>query len=259
MERFDLTANRSSSANFNDHAIQFEGVQIDPQYQYFQQPKARNTRMQNNTAYYARVWGIPLTFVALVSINKITEVQQDNTSNSLNYTQPKLQSNDPSVPESTNETPESIRGNQLNDTIVSKSTKERLETIRQNLGLSLSALADILGIERSTLYRWLDGESNLQPAKRVVLERLEKRSQMWSELSQHPPGVFMRSREYESKTLEGWLQDAEISDEILKKYMFDIATRVHAQAVRLSRAKTPSIPLVTPILDRLSKQNDLES
>jgi DNA-binding transcriptional regulator YiaG len=228
---FNLTQNRTTP-DFNSHQIDFEGLGISS-YEY-QQPRQR--QLTKKTVLARTVCA--LAFSIATSQTPIRHQKPPNENDysvtASTYIQPSL-------------TPAIAQEQGVN---------MRLQQIRENLGVSLSVLAELLQISRSTLYNWMGENSNLQEANKTQLERLEKRSRLWKSISEYPPGVFMRSREIEGKTLASWLQDADVSDQQLGVYMQVVAQKALARERRLARASIPSIPLASRNLDRITHRND---
>jgi hypothetical protein len=103
------------------------------------------------------------------------------------------------------------------------SLKQRLERIQTIFDLPLTKAAAFLGVQRQSLYRWLENDTTLRSRPRAALERLEQRATLWASLSDMPPGVLWTSRTVDGRTLEDWVKDADVSAAKLRSVMGVIA------------------------------------
>jgi hypothetical protein len=103
------------------------------------------------------------------------------------------------------------------------SLKQRLERIQTIFDLPLTKAAAFLGVQRQSLYRWLENDTTLRSRPRAALERLERHATLWASLSDMPPGILWTSRTVDGRTLEDWVKDADVSAAKLRSVMGVIA------------------------------------
>lgn len=79
---------------------------------------------------------------------------------------------------------------------------DRIAVIRQYLSLSVSDFARVVGIERPTVYAWIDGESNPRKANLERLRVLNAVAERWKDMTGQPIGRLLDERlPGETKTL----------------------------------------------------------
>lgn len=74
----------------------------------------------------------------------------------------------------------------------SKSTSEAVAEIRARLSLQIKELAEIVGVERPTVYAWIKGIAEPQKHNQSRLRRLQRIALAWARLSELPPGAAIR-------------------------------------------------------------------
>ncbi len=104
-----------------------------------------------------------------------------------------------------------------------------LSEIRTVLGVSKSTLATLFGVTRPTIYSWLQG-SPLHQKHQELIERLHKRSSLWSTYSSTPPALALTATRVYGKTLAEWLANPETSEEQLIKAMRELSEYVDRTA-----------------------------
>lgn len=79
---------------------------------------------------------------------------------------------------------------------------DRIALIRQYLSLSVSDFARVAGIERPTVYAWIDGESSPRKANLERLQALNGVAERWKAMTGQPIGRLLDERlPGETKTL----------------------------------------------------------
>lgn len=73
---------------------------------------------------------------------------------------------------------------------------QKIEAIRESFGLSTSALAEILGVSRPTIYQWIKGQSEPSGENRARLDRVALMAATWN-------------REFPTMNMDHWLTDSE--------------------------------------------------
>ena len=73
---------------------------------------------------------------------------------------------------------------------------QKLESIREAFGVSTSALAEILGVSRPTIYQWIKGQSEPSGANKARLDRIALLAAAWT-------------RAFPTLNMDHWLTDNE--------------------------------------------------
>jgi DNA-binding transcriptional regulator YiaG len=75
-------------------------------------------------------------------------------------------------------------------------TPQKIEFIRESFGVSTSALAEILGVSRPTIYQWIKGQSEPSGDNKARLDRIALTAATWT-------------RAFPSMNMDHWLTDNE--------------------------------------------------
>lgn len=70
--------------------------------------------------------------------------------------------------------------------------------VRSSLSLQIKELAEILGVQRPTVYSWLEGDQKPQDQNRRRLLELLKVARIWTQISDQPVGKTIRTQLNES-------------------------------------------------------------
>lgn len=98
-----------------------------------------------------------------------------------------------------------------------------LAEIRSALSLQIKELAEILGVQRPTIYSWLDGKQKPQAANQKRLVMLLQIARFWTNQSSRPVGKAVRQE------ING---DGEtLLDQLKKTRVDEQAVRLHMQAI----------------------------
>lgn len=119
------------------------------------------------------------------------------------------------------------------------STKEMLSEIRAHLSLTITELASSIGVERPTVYAWLEGRSK---PRRRNLDRMQKVfeiAQKWAEISDLPVGNMVRHADESGGSVIELLRSGQMDNALLllKTIHQSIAERP-ASDIDAWRAKT---------------------
>jgi transcriptional regulator with XRE-family HTH domain len=110
------------------------------------------------------------------------------------------------------------------------SLRDRISMIRQHLSLSLSDFARIVGIERPTVYAWMEGKSLPRRANIERLNRIAAFAERWNELAASPIGRLLHERlSGESQTLFELLS-SEAGEAGIREYLARLAARQQERA-----------------------------
>lgn len=79
--------------------------------------------------------------------------------------------------------------------------EEQIATLKSSLSLQVKELAQILGVERPTIYSWINGRTPPRPASREKLVALYRLAQQWNRLATSPLGSALHEADEEGTTL----------------------------------------------------------
>jgi transcriptional regulator with XRE-family HTH domain len=90
------------------------------------------------------------------------------------------------------------------------SAKDQVSALKMWLGLSISDLANVLHVQRPTIYQWLSGteprRNNLQRLSRLYGVAIQ-----WRDLSNEPPGSYLRAPILDGRSLVDLMCEKEIN------------------------------------------------
>lgn len=116
---------------------------------------------------------------------------------------------------------------------------------REFLGLNISQLARVLGVERPTVYSWLEGRLPHRGNNLAKLEKLHERAEMWHAIAPRP-GLILQSQSsgYRGKSLLEWLDvsGSRVDDESFIEAIRLIAKNVAAREERWAKELVRSEP-----------------
>jgi len=118
---------------------------------------------------------------------------------------------------------------------------DQVRFIQASMGLSVSHLADILGVERQTIYNWLQAEDPpaLQSRTRTKLADITEIAKQWANRCQFPMGKLSTTLDIGGITFLDLLKQNPRSDQALRNAMDILATRINeTQASRHRRIRT---------------------
>ncbi len=117
---------------------------------------------------------------------------------------------------------------------VAQSLAERVSQIKAAFGLTISQLAKVLGVERQTIYDWMDEENprQIQEQKRERLAAMQRLAVQWNALCQWPAGKGITYTTLDGDTLLNLLS-ADVPDETrLQPVMRGLSEQVKAERQR---------------------------
>lgn len=110
------------------------------------------------------------------------------------------------------------------------SLPDRIAMIRQSLSLTLSDFARVVGIERPTVYAWIDGKSLPRRGNVERLNRIAALAERWNELAARPLGRLLHERpQGETETLFQLLS-SEADEAAVRDYLERLAARQRQRA-----------------------------
>ncbi len=87
-----------------------------------------------------------------------------------------------------------------------------IATIRSSLSLQIAEIAEILHVERPTIYTWIGGQSRPTAGNRKRLHWLYRLAQEWDDMSSTPVGEAVRQIDVSGKTLLDLLKEGKDSE-----------------------------------------------
>lgn len=123
----------------------------------------------------------------------------------------------------------------------SLSLRDRISMIRQHLSLSLSDFARIVGIERPTVYAWMEGKSLPRRGNVERLNQIAALAERWNELAARPIGRLLHERPSgESQTLFELLS-SEADEAEIRNYLDRLAARQQERARSSVKARRAAL------------------
>jgi len=119
----------------------------------------------------------------------------------------------------------------------SRSLSEFVAEIRSALSLQIKELAEILHVERPTVYAWIKESSSPQKQNRVRLRQVARLAGTWNRLSNRPIGQAIREMDEEGRTIIDYMKE-----DIIPQTLIISRFRSIAQAAeRKAALRKPSI------------------
>ncbi|MFZ1495201.1 MAG: hypothetical protein WAU60_17585 [Candidatus Competibacter denitrificans] len=112
-----------------------------------------------------------------------------------------------------------------------QSLAERVSEIKAAFGLSISQLAQVLQVQRQTIYDWMDEEAprQVQGQNRERLTAIQKLATQWNVLCRWPAGKGIATYEVEGSNLLALLTDDVLDNKRINKAMRDLSEHVTAE------------------------------
>jgi transcriptional regulator with XRE-family HTH domain len=132
--------------------------------------------------------------------------------------------------------------------VVAQSAKDQVRFIQASMGLTVGQLASALGVERQTVYNWLQAERApvLQTRTRNRLQQLADIARKWNERCSRPVGRLLTSLDVGGTTLLNLLSQTTIDDAAIVLAMDALAaTVIETRNLRRGRLKTETPPPIT--------------
>lgn len=119
---------------------------------------------------------------------------------------------------------------------------DRLTQIQAVLGLSIQTTAEILGVTRQGLYKWLDvtKEITLQEASRQRLAAIERLSKLWSECSKVPLASVVHESVKGGRSVLQMLTDAVLDEAAITSAFDELAKNLLSKPKSLSQRMADS-------------------
>jgi len=95
------------------------------------------------------------------------------------------------------------------------SLEEQIALIRSSLSLQVKELAQAVGVERPTVYSWINGVRTPQPANRDRLHCLYRLARYWNGLSNAPLGKALHELDPHGRTIFDYLTEDQIPVSLL--------------------------------------------
>jgi DNA-binding transcriptional regulator YiaG len=99
------------------------------------------------------------------------------------------------------------------------SPRDTLSTIRSHLSLSMKEIAQILKVERQTVYAWIGGSSEPHPSNRNRLKEIYLIAKHWRTLSSSPIGNLVRQIDSDGKCLVELLSEDILDNKQIINYL----------------------------------------
>jgi transcriptional regulator with XRE-family HTH domain len=107
---------------------------------------------------------------------------------------------------------------------------EMVSAIRSSLSLNINEMAQVVRVERPTIYEWIRGRSNPHPYNRERLSKVFAVAQQWKSISPLPVDSYVRKPDIVGKSIIDLLSEESIDAD---KVLFCLKELVNIQ----SRAK----------------------
>jgi excisionase family DNA binding protein len=110
-----------------------------------------------------------------------------------------------------------------------------ISRVRSELGLTITELATILGVERPTIYAWLSETVVPYPRNRRRLQELYRIALAWSDMSRSPVGDSVRWEDETGKSIVALLRRGETSEVLARLKILSSARRTRPASDREAR------------------------
>ena len=116
--------------------------------------------------------------------------------------------------------------------------KDILTKIQAAFGVSTRDLADILRVQRQTIYAWNREENTPNEQNIARLQELDRKADDWNKLSPYPAKSFIKAKIYDEKSLFDLLTDDFLDHRKITTAMPEVAKRVNDYFERLNQRAT---------------------
>ena len=113
--------------------------------------------------------------------------------------------------------------------------KHLLTKIQAAFGVSTRDLANILGVQRQTIYAWNREENTPKEHNITRLQELDRKADDWNKLSSHPAKSAMKVKLHDKKSLFDLLTAEVLDHHKITKAMSAVAQLVNEYFERLNR------------------------
>lgn len=117
---------------------------------------------------------------------------------------------------------------------VAQSPAERVSQIKAAFGLTISQLAQVLQVQRQTIYDWVDEENprQIQEQKRERLAAIQRLANQWNALCPWPAGKGVAAYSVDGDTLLDVLSADVLDEARLQRVMRGLSEQVKAERQR---------------------------
>ncbi len=120
--------------------------------------------------------------------------------------------------------------------------EEQIATLKSSLSLQVKELAQILGVERPTIYSWINRRNTPRPASREKLFALYRLAQQWNRIATSPLGSALHEADEQGTTLFHLLTSPRFPTTGAKTRLNAIA-QARKSAEQLGPPKRPKVTL----------------
>jgi hypothetical protein len=124
---------------------------------------------------------------------------------------------------------ESVSSRQAQTPYRSESAGDLLAGIRSAFSLQIKELAEILKVERPTIYAWMKGSASPQQHNRLRLRDIHRLAMQWNRLSNRPTGTAIRETDAAGRSVVDYLKEDIPPREIIVGRLKAIADETQAR------------------------------